>query len=188
MPPEPPREVTIDSRTGYDGGLLRVRVDDVRLPSGRASRREVVEHPGAVAIVAVTADKHLLLVRQYRHATARVLLELPAGTREPGESAIETARRELIEETGYAPGDLGEVLTFFPTPGYSAEQITLFRADDCYPVEHERDAEEATRVVRVPLVEVPSLIAPGSNQVADGKTLIGLLWLLRDGAVPAGRS
>ncbi len=165
---------------GYDGKLVRVRVDDVRLPSGRTGKREVVEHPGAVAIVAVTADEHLLLVRQYRHAAGRVLLELPAGTREPGESVIETARRELIEETGYAPGRLSELLTFFPTPGYSAEEITLFRADDCFATGQDRDVEEVTRVVLVPLTDVPLLIVPGSDQVTDGKTLIGLLWLLRN--------
>lgn len=182
MPTEPPREVTIDSRMVYDGRIVRIRVDDVRLISGRTSKREVVEHRGAVAIVAVTSDDHLLLVRQYRHAAGRVLLEIPAGTRESGETTDETARRELVEETGYAPGSLVEVLTFFPTPGYSAEQITLFWVDGCFAVEHDRDDEEATEVVRVPLAEVPGLMAPGADQIVDGKSLIGLLWLLRERA------
>jgi ADP-ribose pyrophosphatase len=180
MPEEPPQEVTLDSRTVYDGKIVRVRVDDVRLTSGRTSKREIVEHRGAVAIVAVTSDDHLLLIRQYRHAAGRVLLEIPAGTRELGETAEDTARRELVEETGYAPGSLIEVVTFFPTPGYSAEQITLFRADGCFDVSDEGDAEEEIAVVRVPLAEVPGLITPGADRVVDGKSLIGLLWLLRE--------
>ncbi|MEA2514981.1 MAG: ADP-ribose pyrophosphatase [Thermomicrobiales bacterium] len=180
MPSDPPSEVTIGSRDGYAGKFLRVRVDEVRLPSGRTSTREVVDHPGAVAILAVTDDGDLLLVRQYRHAAGRALLELPAGTREPDEPPAETVRRELIEETGHAPGSITELVTFFPTPGYSSEQIILFRADDCTPVQHDRDADEPALLVRVPLADVPSLLAPGPNQIADGKTLIGLLWLLRD--------
>lgn len=179
MPSEPPREVTVGSRTGYDGKFLRVRVDDVRHPSGRTSTREVVEHPGAVAVVAVTADEHLLLVRQFRHAAGRTLLELPAGTREPDEPTAVTARRELIEETGYASDRLTEISTFFPSPGYTAEQITLVHAAGCFPVEQERDTDEVAEVLRVPLGDVPSLINDGPDQVADGKTLIGLLWLAR---------
>jgi ADP-ribose pyrophosphatase len=178
MTPDPPPAITVASREEYVGRLLRVRVDEIRLPTGRTSTREVVEHPGAVAILALTADDHLLLVRQYRHAAGRVLLELPAGTRDRAEAVAETARRELVEETGHVPGTLTELVTFFPTPGYSAEQITLFRADACVPVEGEKDADEPAQLVRVPLAELPSLIAPGPDQIADGKTLIGLLWLL----------
>jgi ADP-ribose pyrophosphatase len=128
----------------------------------------------------VTTDGQVLLVRQFRHAAGRVLLEIPAGTREPDEPVAETARRELIEETGYAPGNLQELLTFFPSPGYSAEQITLFRADNCISVDHPRDTDEVAEIVRVPLAEVPTLIGAGTDQIADGKTLIGLSWLVRD--------
>jgi ADP-ribose pyrophosphatase len=180
VPSEPANEVTIGSRPAYTGAFLRVRADEVRLPSGCVRVREVVEHPGAVAVLAVTDDGDLLLVRQFRHPAGRELLELPAGTREPDEPAAETARRELIEETGYAPRDLTELVTFFPTPGYSSEQITLFRADGCHPIDHDRDVDEAARLVSMPLADVPSLLAPGSDEIADGKTLIGLLWLLRD--------
>ncbi|HEY7036020.1 MAG TPA: NUDIX hydrolase [Thermomicrobiales bacterium] len=180
-----PPETTIASHDGYAGRLLRVRVDDILLPSGRTSSREVVEHPGAVAVLALTTDDHLLLVRQYRHAAGRALLELPAGTRDRDESAEETARRELIEETGHTPGTLTALVTFFPTPGYSTERITLFRADACVPVEHDGDAEEPAQLVRVPLAKVPSLTAPGPDQIEDGKTLIGLLWLTRN-ALGAG--
>lgn len=188
--PDPAPEITIGSRDGYAGRFLRVRVDEVRLPPGRTSTREVVEHPGAVAILALTDDDHLLLVRQYRHAAGRFLLEIPAGTREPDEPAAETARRELLEETGYAAGAMTELVTFFPTPGYSTEQITLFRADGCAPAEHDENAEEPARLIRVPLADVPSLIEPGPDRVEDGKTLIALCWLARDaiGAAPTSRA
>jgi ADP-ribose pyrophosphatase len=178
MPSEPAPEITTGSRPGYTGAFLRVRIDEVRLPSGRSTTREVVEHPGAIAVVALTGDDHLLLVRQFRHAAGRALLELPAGTRDTAESPAEIACRELIEETGHAPGHLTELFTFYPSPGYSAEQITLFRATNCHPVDHDRDADEPAHLVRVPLTDVPSLLAPGSDQIADGKTLIGLLWLV----------
>src|SRR6478735_6983242 len=96
-----PHEETLRSERGFDGKLLHVRVDHVRLPSGRESVREVVEHPGAVAIVAVTERGEVILIRQWRHAAGAELLEIPAGTRETGEAPETTAGRELIEETGY---------------------------------------------------------------------------------------
>ena len=179
-----PREVRIGQKDGYHGQLVRVRVDEVQLPSGRESVREVVEHPGAVAIVAVTNDDHLLLVRLFRYAANQDLLEIPAGTREPGEDPATTAARELIEETGYEAGSLTEVLTFFPSPGYSTEQITLFYATKCRPVTHNREIDEPAQVEHVALTEVPYLLLPGTSRIADGKTLIGMFWLMRHIADP----
>ncbi len=178
------REVVTGGHEVFAGRLLRVRVDEVRLPSGRTSTREVVEHRGAVAIVPVTADGQVLLVRQYRHAAGETLLELPAGTREPGEDPAETARRELAEEIGYAAGTLTELVTYLSSAGYSTERITLFRADGCTPIEGAAvDAtDEGIELVPVPLAEVPALLAPGDGRVGDAKTLIGLLWLLRGDA------
>ena len=175
------RPTTLGSRLVHDG-FVRVRLDEVRLPSGGPAKREVVEHPGAVAVLALTDDEHLLLVRQWRQAAGRFLLEIPAGTREPGEPPAETARRELAEEVGYAPAALTELTEFFPTPGYSSEQIALYRADGCRPVAVEADADEGIAVVRVPVGEVPALLAAPDRPLADGKTLLALLWLLRDGA------
>jgi ADP-ribose pyrophosphatase len=174
-----PHEVRVGQRNGFDGAFIKVRVDEVRLPTGRTSVREIVEHPGAVGIVAVTEDRHVLLVRQFRYPAGRELLEIPAGTRESGEDPATTARRELIEETGHAAGTLTEIATFFSSPGYSTEQISLFHAANCTSVVHDRDADEPANVVAIPLDELLSLIAPNSDQIADGKTLIGLLWLLR---------
>ena len=177
------REVVLASRRAFDGKRVRVRVDDVRLPSGRETVREVVEHPGAVAIVPITADGRVLLIRQHHHAIGRTLLGIPAGTLEPAEPPAETARRELIEETGYAAGRLTELVSYFPSPGYTNERLTIFRADDCRPVGGGPSPDELIAVVPVPLPDIPALLAPGPDQIQESKTLVGLLWLLRDDAV-----
>lgn len=173
-------EERIGRRDGFDGAFINVRVDDVRLPSGRTTIREVVEHPGAVALVAVTTDNQILLVRQFRYAAGRELLEIPAGTREPNEDPATTAGRELVEETGYSAGQLTELCSFFSSPGYSTEQITLFHASDCTPVAHDPDTDEPARLERVPLADLPALLTDNAAHLTDGKTLVGLLWLLRE--------
>lgn len=178
--PAPPDETRVASDLAFDGKLLRVRVDRVRLPSGRESVREVVEHPGAVAILALTTNGEVLLVRQFRYAVGRTLLELPAGLLEPNESAIDTARRELMEETGYAPDRLTELCSFFTSAGFSSERNNLVRADGCRLVVAGFDPDEAVTVERVPRAELASLLSPGAARIEDAKTLIGLLWLARD--------
>ena len=179
---EPPREVVLGSRRAFDGKRVRVRVDDVRLPSGRESVREVVEHPGAVAIVAVTEDDQLLLLRQYHHAIGRSLLGLPAGTLEPGEPPVETARRELIEETGYEAGHVREVVDFYTSPGYTDERLMVFRADGCRPTGAGPSPDELIRVVPTPLSRLPDLLASSEDRIREAKTLIAVLWLLREEA------
>lgn len=181
MSQDPPLGEILSSRRGFNGKLVRVRVDEVRLPSGRVTTREVVEHPGAVAVVGVTADREVLLLQQSHHAIGRTLLGLPAGTRKAGETAEECAERELIEETGYRAGLLTPLASYFTSPGYSDERLTIFRADDCAPVGGEIDPDELIRVVPTPLAEIPRLVSPGPGQIQDAKTLIGLLLLLRNG-------
>ncbi len=179
-PDEPPGTVTLGSERGFDGAHLHLRVDRVRLPSGRESVREVVEHPGAVAVVALTTDGEVLLIRQFHHAIGRALLGIPAGTREPGEDAMATARRELVEETGYeAAGELRELAAYFTSPGFTDERMTIFLARDCRPVAEVADPDESILLRRVPLAEIPVLVRPGAGQVEEGKTLVGLLTLLR---------
>jgi len=166
---------TLGSRRGFDGKLLHVRVDDVRLPSGRRVTREVVEHPGAVAIVGITRDRQVLLLRQSHHPISKTLLGLPAGTLEPGETPEACARRELEEETGYRAGNLTQLASYYTSPGYTSEQLTIFRADDCVPSGGTIDPDELIKVVSVPLRDVPGLVTPGPEQIQDAKTLIGLL-------------
>lgn len=175
----PPLAETLSTRRGFDGAWVHVRVDEVRLPSGRITTRETVEHPGAVAIVGVTTEGEVLLLRQGHHTIGRTLLGLPAGTLEPGETPEACARRELEEETGYRVGRLTHLASYFTSPGYTDERLTIFRADDCAPAEGEIDPDELIRPAPIPLADVPRLVDPGPDQLADAKTLIGLLLLLR---------
>jgi ADP-ribose pyrophosphatase len=181
--PDPPLGEILSSRRGFDGAHVHVRVDQVRLPSGRITTRETVEHPGSVAIVAVTRERQVLLLRQSHHAIRRTLLGLPAGTLVPGESPEACAARELEEETGYRAGRLTRLAAYFVSPGYTDERQTLFRADDCEPAGREIDPDELIRLAPVALADVPRLLAPGPDQIEDAKTLLGLCFLLRDAGV-----
>jgi ADP-ribose pyrophosphatase len=182
MADDPPHAEALSSRRGFDGAWVHVRVDEVRLPSGRIATRETVEHPGSVSIVGVTTDGEVLLLRQSHHAIGRTLLGIPAGTLEPGEAAEACARRELAEETGYRAGSLTRLASYYTSPGYTDERMTIFRADGCTPGDNSIDPDELISVVRVPLAEIPRLVAPGPDQVEEGKTLIGLLLLVRQGS------
>jgi ADP-ribose pyrophosphatase len=176
---DPPLGETLSSRRGFDGVWVHVRVDQVRLPSGRIATRETVEHPGSVAIVGVTADGMVLLLRQSHHSIQRTLLGLPAGTLEPGETPEACARRELEEETGYRAGPVAQLAAFYTSPGYTNEHMTIFHASDCVPGGGPIDPDELIQLVPTPLADIPGLLAPGPGQVQDAKTLIGLLLLLR---------
>ena len=113
----------LGTKLQFEGWRIRVRTDSLLNPDGRKTTRDVVEHPGAVAIVARTKADEVILVRQYRHATGEELLEIPAGTREEGESPIETARRELEEETGYTANKIHQLTAFYTAPGFTNEMI-----------------------------------------------------------------
>lgn len=172
-------EPTVASRLIYRGRVAGLRVDEVRLPSGRTAQREIVEHPGAAAIVAVTDEGEVVLVRQYRKAVEGTLLEIPAGTLEPGEAPVQCAHRELAEETGLRAETMTPLLTFAPSPGILSEVITIFRAGGLRPVGGATappEEEEGLRVTRVALQRIPAMIASG--EIRDAKTIIGLLWLL----------
>jgi ADP-ribose pyrophosphatase len=140
----------------------------------RKDGKEVVEHGDAVAIVPVS-EGHLTLVRQQRVAAGGKVLELPAGMLEDGEAPLESAKRELREETGLHGGEWVEVAAFFTSPGFTDEKIHLFIATGLEQGEASPEATEDLELVRVPLDQVPSLL----DEVEDGKTLAGLLLLLR---------
>ena len=154
---------------------LGLRVDDVRYPSGREGTFDIVEHVGGVTIVALDQDDRLLLVRQYRHAIGRELLELPAGTLDPGEPPEATAQRELQEETGYRPTRMERLGGFYTAPGYCTEYLHVFLATDLVEGRLEGD-EEAIHVERLTLEEVLRLIAAG--EIEDAKTSGALLLYL----------
>jgi len=169
-------EETLSSQQVFQGRLIRVRVDRVRLPGGGESSREIVEHNGAVAIVALDGESHVLLVRQFRKAVERTLLEIPAGTLEPGEDPLECAHRELKEETGYAAGKMEHLGGFYSAPGFCAEYLTLYLATDLKPGPSNTEFDEDIELVRLPLSQTPQLIASGA--ICDAKSIIGLLSVL----------
>jgi ADP-ribose pyrophosphatase len=158
----------------YAGKLLTLRVDRVTLASGRATTREVVEHPGAVAIVPLLPDGRVVLVRQYRHATGEALLELPAGTRDmPGETPATTAARELEEETGYHAAQLTPLLDFYTAPGFCTERMLVYLATGLSRGDQQLMDDEAIAIELVALDDVPALLARGG--LRDAKTIAGLL-------------
>jgi ADP-ribose pyrophosphatase len=160
-----------DSRTIYDGKLF-----NVTLERWGKQEREVVDHPGAVAVVAVDRDGMVTLVRQPREPARKHLVELPAGTLEEGERPLETARRELDEETGLSGGDWREVTAFFTTPGFCRERMHLFFAENLERGEPSPEEDEDVELVRWPVGELEQHLP----EIEDAKTLVGLLLYLRE--------
>ncbi|MDH7479581.1 MAG: NUDIX hydrolase, partial [Syntrophomonadaceae bacterium] len=143
-------EETIDSKRIFTGKMVSLRVDRVKLPSGQTATREVVEHPGAVALIAVNQQGEMVLVKQYRQPVGKVLLEIPAGKLQPGEDPVECARRELLEETGYAAGGLELLTAYYTTPGFSDEKMYLFLATELAEGKAALDEDEFLEVVHLP--------------------------------------
>jgi ADP-ribose pyrophosphatase len=172
--PDQPPEVLLVSQERFSGRLIRITVDRVRLDSGLEAEREVVHHPGGVGVVAVAEDGSVLLVRQYRHPAKESLWEIPAGGREVGESPLETARRELAEETGYAAESWLGVGATFLAPGYSTELLWYFRATGLTRTEEpaQPDPDEVLEARAFTRAEVADLVFRG--QLRDAKTLAGL--------------
>ncbi len=159
------------TRKAYDGTLF-----DVTVERWGDQEREIVEHPGAVAIVAVDGTGMVTLVRQRREAVRKELLELPAGTVEPGEEPLETAKRELAEETGLSGGEWRAVQAFYTTPGFCREQMHLFFAEQVVRGEAKPADDENLELVRWPVEE----LAAHLHELEDAKTLAGLLLYLRE--------
>jgi ADP-ribose pyrophosphatase len=160
-----------DSRTVYDGDLF-----DVTIERWGDHEREIVEHPGAVAVVAVDRAGMVTLVRQRREPARKELVELPAGALEEDEEPIESARRELEEETGLNGGDWHEVTAFFTTPGFCRERMHLFFATNLERGEPSPDENEDVELVRWPVDELEQHL----GEIEDAKTLVGLLLYLRE--------
>jgi len=170
-------EKRISSELVFDGKLIRVRVDRVELPSGRMGAREVVEHPGAVAILPVRDDGRMVLVRQFRYAIGRSLLEVPAGTREPNEDALATAIRELHEEVGLRADHVEPLVRFLVSPGWCNEELLAYRATGLHEIGATPEEDEEIEIVEITPDEVPALIAAG--EIADAKTITSIYAHLR---------
>jgi 8-oxo-dGTP pyrophosphatase MutT (NUDIX family) len=157
----------------FEGKLVKVRVDTVEIPERGPREREIVEHPGAVAILPVLADGRIVLVRQFRPATGRTLLEVPAGTREPGEDAEECAHRELAEETGYRADSMRHLVSFFVSPGWCTEELVVYVAQDIAPGTDSPEDDEQIKVELIKPDQIPSLIQAGD--IGDAKTMVALV-------------
>ncbi len=170
-------EKTITTSYLYRGRIINVRQDQVLTGTGETAFREIVEHPGAVAIVALDEENRVILVRQHRQPAGTVLLEIPAGKLEAYEKPLDCARREFIEETTYDADEWHELSAFYPSPGFCDEKIYLFTASRLKKaVALEADPDENLEVIRVPLEEAAQMITNG--QIIDGKTIIAIQQLL----------
>jgi ADP-ribose pyrophosphatase len=168
--------VLIGSKRIYEGKVISLRIDDFRSPGGSTFKREVVEHPGAVAILPFLDDGRLLLIRQYRHAAGKVLLEIPAGTLDEDEEPENCARRELVEETGYEAQVMDEVLSCFLAPGYSSERIHLFLASGLRMVGSKHEIDESIELEPTDIERVEVMI--NSGEIIDAKTIAGIAYYL----------
>ncbi len=166
-------EKEIKSEMIYKGTLLGLRRDTVKLPDGRQSTREVVEHPGAVAVVAITKDKELVMVRQFRKPTGKVLLEVPAGVPKKKESPEDCARRELEEETGFHAKKVRKIWEGYASPGYSDELIQFCLAEDMTRMKQKTEEDEFIEVDLVDLDLCVDLLKNG--KIRDNKTMIGIM-------------
>lgn len=174
--PDSSQPARLSSETVFDSRIFKLRRDRVRMPGGLEVNRDVIEHPGAAVIVALTPEGKVLMVRQYRHAAGEFLLELPAGTLEPGEDPAAAAARELQEETGYRPGRMVQIGGFYSAPGFCSEFLYCFLAEDLTPSRLECDPDEQIEAVEVPVDEAWRMAASG--EIRDAKTLAGLMLAL----------
>lgn len=167
-------ETCVRSEAVYDGVLLHVRADEVRLPDGKTARREYIHHPGASAIVALLDRETLLLERQYRYPLRRHFIELPAGKIDAGEDALATAQRELREECGYSASTWRHLATLHPCIGYADERIELFLATGLKRERAKLDDEEFLEVLEVKIADALEWIRDG--RITEPKAITGLMW------------
>jgi ADP-ribose pyrophosphatase len=167
-------EERISGDVAYTGTFFEVHRDKVRLPDGREAMRDYIRHPGAVAIVAIDGDNRVVLERQHRYPLQRDFIEIPAGKLEPGEEHLATAKRELLEETGYAAAEWTRLGLIHNAIGYSDEGIELWLATGLDKREAQLDEGEFLEVLTLPFEEALAMAADG--RLSDVKTIIGLFW------------
>jgi ADP-ribose pyrophosphatase len=163
---------TLERETIFEGKVIRLYLDRVRLPNGKEAEREVVLHRGAVGMVAVDGEEHVFLVRQYRHAPAEDLVEIPAGKLSAEEEPLSCAQRELMEEIGYSAGEWLKLASFYTSPGFSNEVLHLYLARSLQPGQAEPEEDEFLEVIRIPLRDALTMVASG--EIKDSKTVAGL--------------
>jgi len=165
----------ISSETVFQGKLLHVTRDEVRLPNGKTTVREGIIHPGAVVIIPFLDEDTLIMERQFRYVPNQLFYELPAGKTDPGEDYLSTGKRELLEETGYAARSWTFISHLHPAIGYADEKMALFVARDMLKSRSaSRDSDEFLEVMEVPLQDAMEMLRKG--EITDAKTMVGLFW------------
>ncbi|MBN1189226.1 MAG: NUDIX hydrolase [Dehalococcoidales bacterium] len=169
-------EKTVSSRRIFEGRAFNVRIDTVITASGRESTREIVEHTACIAVIVQDSNGDILLVRQYRKALEKELLEIPAGGIDPGEDPETAVRRELQEETGYLPGRVERLGGFYSSPGFCTEYLYLYQAFDLKPSRLYAEDTPGIETVRIKPQQILDMIA--TEQICDSKSVAGLLYFL----------
>ena len=167
MPTQVNSQITL-----HEGRIFRLIRENVTLENGVVTELDVIRHPGAAAIVPFSRQNTLLLIKQYRHAAGGFIWEIPAGTRDPGESTLECAKRELIEETGFSAENWVKLVEITPLPAYSDERIHIFCATNLTPAKQHLDQDELLEVHEVPFDD--ALLMIKNNEIQDAKTISGL--------------
>jgi len=168
-------EKTFNSKTIYQGRIINLRLDKVTLPNGKVTEREIVEHPGAVAIIPLIKPGRIILIRQYRKPVEKILYEIPAGKLNPEENQLSCAQRELEEEIGFKAKKITKLISFYPTPGISNEVISIFKAENLEKTGSYPESDEFIETEEIEIEEAVKKIKAG--EIKDSKTIIGLLLL-----------
>ncbi|USK58693.1 NUDIX domain-containing protein [Peribacillus asahii] len=170
-------EKTLSSQKIFTGKVISLQVDEVELPDGKTSKREIIKHPGAVAVIAITDDGKIVMVEQYRKAMERSLVEIPAGKLEPGEEPLKTAKRELEEETGYVCERMEHVISFYTSPGFADELVHVYVAHQLSKKEDAAslDEDEFVEVIELTLEEAQQYIV--EEKIYDAKTAYAVQYL-----------
>jgi ADP-ribose pyrophosphatase len=168
------KEKTINSRSIFSGKVISLQVDEVELPNGKTSQREIVKHPGAVAIIPFTQDDKIVVVRQFRKPLEKEIFEIPAGKLEPGEEPGHCALRELEEETGYITKNLTLVTSFYTSPGFADELIYIYEANELEEGKFQPDEDEFVEKLHITLEEGLRLLE--DEKIHDAKTVFALQY------------
>lgn len=168
------KEITVKSEKIFEGKIINLRVDTVELQNQKYAKREIVEHKGSSAIIALNDNDEIILVKQYRKAIENFLYEIPAGKINVAEEPKECALRELKEETGYEAKNVTKIYEIYSTPGFSNEKIYLFKAEGLTFTSTNFDEDEDIEVIAINKCEAKKMLETG--QITDGKTIIGILF------------
>jgi len=171
-----PKLRVLNSKTIYKGRVVELAIDRIIEPGGVRVVRELVRHPGSVVVLPHLPDGRVVLVRQFRYAAQKPLWELVAGSLEPGETPAQAAQRELLEETGYRAQSLKPLFSFYPSPGFLNEQMHLVEARGLTRSKAQPESDERIRIGRFTVAQLRQRLT--AHKFEDGKTLVGLLWLL----------